>query len=121
MILSAIAKASWTMIVVNGEAEGQLANRVFHKLDKTGNNANIGIRGFTVWKQKIPVKNVSPVRIEPRPLINFWFQVQHSPFWANLPVLLRGSLNFCLCTTWFMDLDDFVGINRAWLNKDCNQ
>ena len=24
-----------------------------------------------------------PVRIEPRPLINLWFQVQHSPFWAN--------------------------------------
>ena len=25
-----------------------------------------------------------PVGIEPRPLINLWFQVQHSPFWTNL-------------------------------------
>ena len=24
------------------------------------------------------------VRIEPRPLMNLWFQVQHSSFWANL-------------------------------------
>ena len=65
MILSAIAKASWTMIVVNGEAEGQLANRVFHKLDKTGNNANIGIRGFTVWKQKIPEKMLAQWGLNP--------------------------------------------------------
>ena len=24
------------------------------------------------------------VKIEPGPLINLWFQVQHLPFWANL-------------------------------------
>ena len=24
-----------------------------------------------------------PVSIEPNPLINLWFQVQHSPFWTN--------------------------------------
>ena len=61
------------------------ANRGFHKLDEIGNNANIGIRGFTTWKQKIPVKNVTPppVRIEPKPLINLWFQVQQSALWAN--------------------------------------
>ena len=29
-----------------------------------------------------------------------------------------GSLNFCSCTTWFLDLDDLVRINRAWLYKD---
>ena len=33
-------------------------------------------------------------------------------------VLLRGSLNFCSCTTWFLDLNDSVGINRAWLQKE---
>ena len=60
MIRSVIAKTSRTMLVVNGEAEGQLANRVFLKLDKIGNNANIGIRGFTVWKQKIPVTKCYP-------------------------------------------------------------
>ena len=37
-----------------------------------------------------------------------WFQVQYSPFWTNL------ALSFCLYTTWFLDLDDFVRINRAW-------
>ena len=33
---------------------------VFNKLDKIGNNANIGIRGFTRWKQKIPVTKWYP-------------------------------------------------------------
>ena len=33
-------------------------------------------------------------------------------------VLLRGSLYFCSCTTWFLDLDDSDGINRAWLYKE---
>ena len=28
------------------------------------------------------------------------------------------SLNFCSCTTWFLDFDDSVRINRAWLYKD---
>ena len=27
---------------------------------------------------------LTPVGIEPWSLINLWFQVQHSPFWANL-------------------------------------
>ena len=30
-------------------------------------------------------------------------------------VLLRGSLKFCLCTTWFVDSHDLVGINIVWL------
>ena len=29
-------------------------------------------------------KMLAPVSIEPRPLIDFWFQVQHSPFCTNL-------------------------------------
>ena len=33
-------------------------------------------------------------------------------------VLLRGSLNLCSCTTWFMDLDDLVRINRAWIYNE---
>ena len=33
-------------------------------------------------------------------------------------LLLRRSLNFCPCTTWFLDFDHLVGINRAWLYKD---
>ena len=33
-------------------------------------------------------------------------------------VLHRESLNFCLCITWFLDLDDLVGINRGWLCEE---
>ena len=32
----------------------------FYKLDEIGNNVNIGIRGFTAWKQKIPVTKCYP-------------------------------------------------------------
>ena len=32
-------------------------------------------------------------------------------------MLLRRSLNFCSCTTWFLDLDDSFRINKAWLYK----
>ena len=40
-------------------------NRVFHKLDEIGNNANIGTTGFTTWKQKHPVaKMLRPVGTE---------------------------------------------------------
>ena len=55
--------------------------RVFHKLDEIDNNANIGIEDSTMWKQKIPIKIVTPVSFEPQEL---WFQVWHSPFWANI-------------------------------------
>ena len=36
------------------------AERVFYKLDEIGNNANIGIRFFTTWKQKSPVTKCYP-------------------------------------------------------------
>ena len=43
----------------------------FHKLDEIGNNANIGIGGFTTWKQKkIELKILPLVRIESEHLIN---------------------------------------------------
>ena len=34
-------------------------------------------------KQNIPIKILPSVSIEPRPLMNLWFQVQHSPFYTN--------------------------------------
>ena len=40
----------------------------FSQAHNIGNDAYIGIRGFTMWKQK-------NVWIEPRPLMNLWFQV----------------------------------------------
>ena len=52
---------------------------IFYKLD---NNVNICIRGFAMWKQKIPVTKCYPtMSIEPQ---NLWFQAQHSPFWVNV-------------------------------------
>ena len=50
-------------------------------MDKNGNNANIGIRGFISWKQKNQLQNATLVSIEP---LDFWFQVQHAPFYTNL-------------------------------------
>ena len=55
----------------------------FSQIDKIGNIANIGIRGFTMWR-KSSNKMLPPVRIEPIPLMNLWFQVQHYPFYTNL-------------------------------------
>ena len=66
----------------------------FHKLDEIGNNANIGIRGFTTWK-KSSDKMLPPVGIEPRPLIasdSLWFQVQHYPLYTNLTFNARLRL-----------------------------
>ena len=44
-------------------------------MHKNGNNANIGIRSFILWQQKILVS------IEP---LDLWFQVQHAPLYTNL-------------------------------------
>ena len=30
-----------------------------------------------------------PMSIEPEPLINLWFQIQHSPFWTNLTLACK--------------------------------
>ena len=49
---------------------------------------------------------------------NLWFQVQHLLSELVRHVLLGRSLNFCSCTTWFLDLDDLVRINRAWIYKE---
>ena len=47
-----------------------LTNRVFHKRDEIGNNANIGIRDFTMWKQKFPITKCYPQwGLKPGPLI----------------------------------------------------
>ena len=53
----------------------------FYKLDEIGNDANIGIRDFTMWKQKIPV-----TKCYPQCVLNPWTSDSKSntPFWANL-------------------------------------
>ena len=38
----------------------KINNGGFHKLDEIFNNANIGIRGLTMWKQKNPVTKCYP-------------------------------------------------------------
>ena len=45
-----------------------VGSQVFQKIDEVGNDANIGIRGFTTWK-KFSDQMLSPVGIEPGPLI----------------------------------------------------
>ena len=57
-------------------------------------------------------KILPPVGIEPRPLMNLCFQVQHSPFYTNLTCAALEILNFCSCTTQYLD-DDLRRINRA--------
>ena len=83
----------------------------------THRNDNIGIFVFTVWKQKkIPVTKCYPqVGIEPRPLIAYDSKPNTLLSTLTWHVLLRRSLNFCSWTTWYLDLDDLRGINRAWL------
>ena len=71
-------------VSVSNTAERRPPIRGFHKLDEIANNANIGIREFTMWKQKIPVKNVTPSGNRTWAPLNPWFQVQHSPFWTKL-------------------------------------
>ena len=50
-------------------------------MHKNDNNANIGSRGFTTWKQKNPVKKCWD---RTQASHNLWFQVQHYPFYTNL-------------------------------------
>ena len=84
--------------------------RVFHKLHK---NANIDIRGFTTWKQKIQWQNVT----HRGPLITSDSKCvgPHYPFWVR-HVLLR-SLNFCWCTTWFLDLIQLESIEHDYIRS----
>ena len=56
----------------------------FFEVHKNDNNANIGSRGFTKWKQKNPVKNVTSSGNRTLASHNLWFQVQHYPFWTKL-------------------------------------
>ena len=53
---------------------------------------NIGIRGFTMWKQIL-----APVSIEPGPLIVHWFQIQRSPFWTNLAFACKHFATVLFC------------------------
>ena len=57
-------------------------------------------------KKKTSDKMLPLVGIEPR-----------SPT-LTVHLLLWRSLYFCSCTAWFLDFDDSVRINRAWLYKD---
>ena len=44
-------------IVQNEQLPIQSSFPIIHKV---GNNAKVGIRGFTMWKQNIPVKILTP-------------------------------------------------------------
>ena len=55
IILYSETKLSWSVQFYSG----------FSQTHNIGNNANIGIRGFTTWKQKNSNKILPPVSIEP--------------------------------------------------------
>ena len=83
-------------------------------MHKNGNNGNIGIRGFTTWKQNIQWKMLPTVGTEPRPLITSDSKSNTILSGLTWYMLIRRSLNFCSCSSWFLDL---ATINRAWLYK----
>ena len=62
-------------------------------------------------------KMLSPVGIEPRPLITSvrGSDTKSKTILSTLTghVLLRRSLNSCSCTTIYLDLDYLRGINKA--------
>ena len=56
----------------------------FSQTHNIGNNANICIGGFDMWKQKSPVENVTHSGNRTQASHNLWFQVEHSPFYTKL-------------------------------------
>ena len=67
----------------------------FSQTHNIGNNANIGFKGFTTWKQKKSSdKMLPPVPIEPGPLMN-----QHSPFWTNWAFACKTETLGSFCHT----------------------
>ena len=78
----------WSFYCLNIQIRG------FHQLYEIGNN--IGIRDFTTWKQLD----------------------QHAHSYTNWASATREIFNICSFTIWFLELDDSVRVNRAWLYKD---
>ena len=77
---------------------------------------SLAAEAFTTWKQKkIQRKMFLQVGIEPGPLITSDAKSNTLLSGLTWHVLVRRSLNFCSCTTWFLDITDSVRINRVWL------
>ena len=53
-------------------------------MHKNGNSANIGSRGFTMWKQNNPVEKFISSGNRTQFSHNLWLQVQHYPFYTDL-------------------------------------
>ena len=52
----------------------------FSQMHNISNNANIGITGFAMWKQKIPVTKCYPSEDRTLASHNLWFQVHSLSF-----------------------------------------
>ena len=66
---------------------------VFHKLHEIGNNANIGIKDFTLWKQKmLPQWVLNPLNSDSKSKTALSELIWH--------VLLRRYLNLGFDTHW---------------------
>ena len=59
----------------------------FSQTHNIGNNANIGIRGFTMWKQKNPVTKCYPSE--------YWTQASNEPLIPNPMLSFLDLLGMC--------------------------
>ena len=76
----------------------RVSTRVFQKQTKLAINPILALEALLQENKKEPIdKILPPVRIELRPLINVWFQVQHSPFWTNLAFACKTETLGSLC------------------------
>ena len=58
-----------------------------------------------------------PVRIEPKPLINLWFQVQYYPFWANWSSACETETLGFLCSRALLILTKSFKLKNQVMHK----
>ena len=93
-------------------------SRGFHKYTTLAIMPILASDALLCKNKKIQWKMLPQVGIEPAPLITYDSRSDTILSTLTCHVLFGRSLNFCSCTTWFLDLDDPVRINRAWLYKE---
>ena len=69
----------------------------------------------TIWKQKkIQLQNVTPSGDRAQASHNIWFQVQHSPFWANLAFACNTETLGSLYSHVLLILIKLKKLSGAW-------
>ena len=88
--------------------------RVFSKCTRMAIMLILAAEVLLRENKKIQWEMVPTVGIEPGPLITSDSKSNTILSGLTWHLLLRRSLNFCLCTTWFLDLEELRGFS-------CNQ